>query len=39
MVNPAGVAELDHGLVLAATETVTDDDIEALARALAGVLA
>ena len=34
-----GVAELDHGLVLAATETVTDDDIEALARALAGVLA
>ena len=33
-----GVAELDHGVVVTATETVTDDDIEALARGFAEVM-
>jgi glycine dehydrogenase subunit 1 len=32
-------ADLDHGMVVTATETVTDDDIEALARGFAEVLA
>ncbi|OQW77658.1 MAG: glycine dehydrogenase (aminomethyl-transferring) [Proteobacteria bacterium ST_bin13] len=34
-----GVAELDHGLVVAVTETTTTDDIETLATALEEVLA
>jgi glycine dehydrogenase subunit 1 len=34
-----GEAELENGLVVTATETVTDDDIEALAKALEGALA
>jgi glycine dehydrogenase subunit 1 len=34
-----GVAELERGLVVAVTETVTDEDIEALATALEEVLA
>jgi len=34
-----GVADLENGLVVAATETVSDDDIEALARGFAEVLA
>ena len=34
-----GVAGLENGLVVAVTETVTDEDIGAFAKALAGVLA
>ncbi|MBY0581991.1 MAG: aminomethyl-transferring glycine dehydrogenase subunit GcvPA [Sphingomonas sp.] len=34
-----GVADLDHGLVVAVTETTTEDDVEALASALEEVLA
>ncbi|MBX9732366.1 MAG: glycine dehydrogenase, partial [Sphingomonas sp.] len=34
-----GAAELDHGLVVAVTETTTIDDIETLATALEEVLA
>ena len=34
-----GAAELEKGLVVAVTETVTDEDIEALASALEGALA
>jgi glycine dehydrogenase subunit 1 len=34
-----GVTDLENGVVLAATETVSDDDIEALARGFAEVLA
>jgi glycine dehydrogenase subunit 1 len=34
-----GVRDLENGVVLAATETVSDDDIEALARGFAEVLA
>jgi len=33
-----GEATLENGLVLAVTETVTDDDVEALAQALEGAL-
>ena len=34
-----GAKELENGLVVAVTETVTDEDVEALARALEEVLA
>ena len=34
-----GAAELQNGLVVAVTETVTDEDVEALAKALGEVLA